>query len=592
MNVRFISDFNRAGTVLIQDNNGGWLKFSDPVKILTAHCPEDVIPLLEELDRLTGSGFSAAGFMCYEAARGIDRVYRVHDLEHMPCAWFGFYEEYERLGFLPATEETFSANGWKASVTEEEFHRAAEKIRRHISSGDTYQVNYTIRLRTSFSGDPYAFFRSLADSQQAGNCAFLSIGDHILCSVSPELFFDLAGRHITCRPMKGTVARGLTAGQDRENAEWLRTSSKNRAENVMIVDMVRNDLGRTAVPGSIRPVSLFDIERYPTVYQMTSTVKAEVDSGLTGIMKSLFPSASITGAPKVRTMEIIHELEPEPRGIYTGTIGYVADGRARFNVSIRTVCLDTRTGRAEYGVGGGIVWDSDASSEYAECLTKADVLKKKRPRFRLLETILWERGKGFFLLERHLQRIAGSAEYFGFNLPVENIERSLEEAAETFSGRTFTARLLVDLGGAFEIERKKAPPVRRRKLNAGICPVPVDPGDPFLYHKTTNRGVYERAAQTMPDCDDVILQNDRGELTETTIANLVVELGGELVTPPATCGLLAGTFRGMLLDSGRITEKILRKEDLRRATGVYLVNSVRKWVSVGTVTDPADAAIQ
>ena len=379
--------------------------------------------------------------------------------------------------------------------------------------------------------------------------------------------------------MKGTIGRGRTNSEDRQLSEWLFNSEKNRAENVMIVDMMRNDLGKIARIGSVKVPRLFSLERYPTVWQMTSEVTASTEAPLCDIIKALFPAASVTGAPKPRTMQIISELESEPRRIYTGSIGFIAPNRhSQFNVAIRTVLIDKKLQIAEYGVGGGIVWDSDAAEEYDECLVKAQVLVKRPPEFSLLETMLWTPDDGYFLLEHHLQRLTDSAEYFGFVCDPLQVRSKLEELAKGFNGRQ-RVRLLVDRKGEITLQHSELAetstllPVRLR-----LAASPIDSKDTFLYHKTTNRSIYETARGQVLDCDDVVLFNQEGFVTETTIDNIVVQnADGTFVTPPVSSGLLAGTYRAYLLAQGKIAEEAVTIDQLKSATSIAVINSVRGW---------------
>jgi len=350
----------------------------------------------------------------------------------------------------------------------------------------------------------------------------------------------------------------------------------------MIVDMVRNDMGRIAVVGSVDVTRLYDVERYPTVWQMTSTVQARTHASLPELMRALFPCASITGAPKPRTMQIIAELETTPRGVYTGAIGFMAPGpRAQFNVAIRTVVLDRATGQAEYGVGGGILWDSESAAEYEECRIKAQVLTRRSPDFALLETLLWTPEDGYFLLSRHLSRLRDSAEYFGIPLDLDRVRKLLDREASRFAGRPHRMRLLVAGDGLPVCECMPWPapgdaahdrngPVRLR-----FAREPIDAADPFMFHKTTSRAVYEAARAGVTDADDVLLWNVRGEVTETSIANIVVAVDNTLVTPPVSCGLLAGTFRAWLLERHEVEERVIMRSDLTPETRMYVVNSVR-----------------
>jgi para-aminobenzoate synthetase/4-amino-4-deoxychorismate lyase len=376
--------------------------------------------------------------------------------------------------------------------------------------------------------------------------------------------------------MKGTVERGRTLVEDRSKAEWLYHSEKNRAENVMIVDMIRNDMGRVSTIGSVEVPTLFDVERYPTLWQMTSTVTSHTEASLAQIMAALFPCASITGAPKVSTMGIIAELETSPRGVYTGCIGYLApDRQAQFNVAIRTVVVDRDAGFAEFGVGGGVVWDSGTDSEYAESLTKAKILFERRPAFQLLESLLWSPDEGFYLLEQHLERLAASATYFGFEIDVDALSARLGEAISSYPQEPQKVRLLLERNGHICLEA--APLGEVRSLTVAVAEAPVSSENVFLYHKTTNRTAYEVAKASRPGNDEVLLWNEREELTEATTANIVVKLAGELLTPPVSCGLLAGVFRGRLLAEGNVQEQVISLSDLERCQEIYLINSVRKW---------------
>jgi para-aminobenzoate synthetase/4-amino-4-deoxychorismate lyase len=381
--------------------------------------------------------------------------------------------------------------------------------------------------------------------------------------------------------MKGTARRGRTLNEDLAQAEALRHSEKDRAENIMIVDMIRNDIGRIAQPGSIRTESFFDIEKYPTAWQMTSTVSGRTDAPLSAILKALFPCASITGAPKAKTMELIRELEDRPRKIYTGSVGFLApQGDACFNVAIRTALIDRQTGTLEYGLGGGIVWDSDADAEYEETLTKARVLTQPRPHFQLLESMLWEPASGIFLRDGHFRRLGHSAAYFDVPLDAAVIGEALDRALNNLEPASHKIRLLLSRDGGFEIQCAPLESQPTERVAVALAKTPVDSQDVFLFHKTTHRSVYERAMADFPECADVILWNERGEVTESCRANVVIRKDGTLITPPVGCGLLAGVFREYLLDNGEVEEGLVLVEDLWTADDVYLVNSVRKWQRV------------
>lgn len=556
-----------------------WLHFRQPVTVLTTSQEAEVMPLLEAVaGRVEQDGLHGAGFLAYEAAPGFDSALDVKaDDGSFPLLWFGLYPPPAAVT-LPAELPPRPDLQWEPSITPAAYRAAFAEVKAQIAAGNTYQVNYSYRLHAPFSDDPWALFRRLIRAQTPAYGAYVDTGDFVLCSASPELFFRLDGTSLSSRPMKGTAPRALTWAEDERQACRLQESEKNRAENVMIVDMIRNDLGRVATVGSVHVPELFTVERYPTVWQMTSTVTAESTAGLPAIFQALFPCASITGAPKRSTMQIIAGLEDSPRQIYTGTIGYMAPGRrAQFNVAIRTVLVDRAAGRATYGVGGGIVWDSTGSGELAETATKAQVLRAERPPFSLLETMLWTAEDGFFLLDYHLERLAQSAAYFGFPLDRARVEARLAGAVGRALAGRLRVRLLLHEDGDVTVERYPLTARGDEPSPRPIClaPEPVDRENVFLYHKTTQRAVYEQALAACPQADDVLLWNEAGEVTEACRANVVVELAGERLTPPVSSGLLAGTYRRHLLETGQVREAVVRVADLERATGLWLVNSVR-----------------
>jgi para-aminobenzoate synthetase/4-amino-4-deoxychorismate lyase len=571
-------------TVIVRDGRTlEWLHFADPVEIVEAHRVGDVVPALRAIEtRVAADGLHAAGFLSYEAAPAFDRALAVRTGDDFPLLWFGLYRATRRLarptrGSADASTRGVGAVTWTPTVSREAYDQAVDRVAAHLADGDTYQVNYSFRLRAAWRDDPWGLFERLVDAQDPTYGAWLDTGRFAIASASPELFFAREGRQVTCQPMKGTARRGRFPAEDRAMGEALRTSEKNRAENVMIVDMIRNDLGRVAEIGSVEATRLFAVDRYRTLWQMTSTVTAGTEASVTEIMTALFPCASITGAPKVRTCEIIAALETTPRRIYTGSIGLIEpNGRAQFNVAIRTALIDHRSGAAEYGVGGGIVWDSRPADEYAECLLKARVLTARRDDFSLLETMRWTPGDGYALLDGHLARLRDSADYFDVTADIGAVRDRLVELAATFDATPRVVRLLLAPDGAVTLTDSpvvESPTPVRLSLARG----PVDSNDVFLFHKTTRRGVYESARAARPDADDVLLWNERGEITETTIANVVVEMDGLWWTPPITCGLLAGTYRAALLDEGRIRERVIPVARLRQATKVAVINSVRGW---------------
>ena len=585
----------RVDSIVLRDSSaGGWLCFDHPVDVLSTRRPSQVLATLEEIERrVEHERLFAAGFLTYEAAQGFDPSFRTHRAGTLPLICFGLFREARPLEALPGTAPR-PVSAWRMTESRHDYFRKIQLIQDRIREGRTYQINYTTRQVASGITDPFSLFAGM--SAEAPYAAYVNgDGFAILCA-SPELFFRLDQGLVRCQPMKGTARRGMTLAQDEELGTWLHDSKKNRAENVMITDMVRNDLGRIAKRGSVRVTELFAVSRYPTVWQMTSTVEARTDAPASAVLRALFPSASVTGAPKVSSMRLINSLERFPREVYTGTIGYLAPGRrARFNVAIRTAVVDKRTGSAFYGVGSGIVADSEPGDEYTECLTKSKVLKSPviSPDFALLETMLWTRDRGVFLLEYHLNRLAGSAQYFGFGFDRGAAAQALDSLARTFGGHRYRIRLLQYLHGPPTLEHEVIEdPSSTAYPVIALASEPIDPDNPFLYHKTTRRGVYERAFRSVAGCDDVLLWNIDGFVTETSIANVVAMIDGQRVTPPVTCGLLGGTYRQWLLDRGEIRERAIHIDDLSRADELTLINSVRGEIParLRTLKMPAAAA--
>lgn len=573
---------------LYEAEQGVWLRFVRPLKILMARRNADVMPQLRALDQALSRGCYVAGFIAYEAGPAFDPGVKARRDSEFPRMVFGVFRAPEVWRELPGSEETEAdvsgPTTWRPDISESHYRACLHRIRTFIRWGHTYQVNFTLRLRTLAPSNGWAFFRRLVAAQEAPYAAWVDLGGWQILSASPELFFRLDGHRIVARPMKGTAPRGLWHEQDLQQAARLRRSEKNRAENVMIVDMVRNDLGRIAQPGSVRVVQLYTVERYPTVWQMTSTVEARTAAPLAEIFRALFPPASVTGAPKCRTTQIIAALESAPRRIYTGTVGFAGPSRqAQFNVAIRTVLIDPVRGKAEYGVGGGIVWDSETGSEYHECLLKARVLARARPEFDLLETFLWTPRSGYRFLGLHLRRLANSAIYFGFRFDPSETLRRLRRAAGRFRPHPYRVRCRVSRGGGVAVEATPWPKGPPPWGNVALGLRPVDPEDPFLYHKTTYRHVYEQALADRPGFSDVLLFNVRGEITESTMANVAIRVGRVLYTPPICCGLLPGTYRAWLLGCGRLRERPVLVDEIREHPHVYLFSSVRGWASVRVV---------
>ncbi len=572
--------------ILIRDDScQQWLSFNQPRQIFSITRLEDVLTTLKQIESLVHEQqLWAAGWISYEASPAFDRALVTHPAGEFPLLWFGLFEACESINLeaLIKSEhvDVFRQTVWSLNSNLPDYTRKINRIKNEIKDGNTYQVNYTIRQYADLDISAEDAFLGFAANAKYG--AFIDTGRFALCSASPELFFEISDGQISSRPMKGTAPRGRFLREDYQLRDELQVSEKNRAENLMIVDMIRNDIGRIADAGSVSVPKLFEIEKYPTVWQMTSTVTAKLDVPLADVFKALFPCASITGAPKANTMKIIHQLEPSSRNIYTGTIGFIRpDMSMQFNVAIRTALIDKLYNQAEYGVGGGIVWDSSAESEYEECLTKSKVLSGQGTfTHQLLETLLWTPQHGFFLFDYHLLRLQQSVEYFDFELDMDVIKKHLDDSVIT-KHQAQRVRLLVSRTGAAEIQLNDFDTASSsRNFRVKLASEPIDSNEIYLYHKTTQRSVYDYFLHRYSDFDDVLLFNQHGEITECCIANLVIDLNGKQYTPPVTCGLLNGTYRQYLLDKGVLTERVITRADLEKADACYLINSVRKMWSV------------
>ena len=568
--------------------------FEDLVDLVSTYRLEEVADALIRVEAAVAGGLHAAGFISYEAAAGLDEALVTGPpRQETPLIWFGLFRHRREIEALEGLSAPQSVSAWLPEWTNVEHEQRVAQVREWIAAGDTYQVNLTMRLRAAFDGHPEALYHALCLAQPTSLCAYVDTGTLALCSASPELHFSLQRGVLITRPMKGTRPRGRWVEEDDAMARELSASAKERAENTMIVDLLRNDLGRVSQPGSVHVDRLWNVERYRTVWQRTSSIRSRLRSGVTlpSLVTALFPCGSVTGAPKVRTMQIIDALEDSPRGVYTGSIGFLspapdeassADGLmgmdACFSVAIRTVEIDRPRQQVIAGVGGGITWDSSAAAEYDECLAKARFLS--RPvvgAFDLLETMRWEPGIGVWLAERHWHRMSASARYFGYPFDAEAITSAVAAAVVD---RQDPARLRLTLAADGTIQVVLADlSLQNEDWSAALSPIRVNSDDPFLYHKTTNRRAYDEAqAAVDAQIDEAVLLNEREEVTETIRGNLVAVVGGRRITPPRDVGLLPGTYRAELLEAGEIEEGVLTVDDLLAATALYCVNSVRRWV--------------
>ncbi len=571
--------------------DGPSFRLVDAVGVLEATRIDEVLPTIAAADAASARGLWVAGFVAYEAAPGLDPSLTVRSREpndpfaRLPLVWFAMFERREET-LLPSPRNTPEGSGdapWEPSVDRRRYDDAIAQIRERIAAGDTYQVNHTLRLRSTVVGDERGLYRDLCYAQRGAHAAYLNAGRYRVLSASPELFFRIDGERLTTRPMKGTAPRGRWPAEDEAIRAGLTSSVKDRAENAMIVDLLRNDLGRIARPGTVTWSKAFEPERFETVWQLTSTVSCELATGtdLAGVFRALFPSGSVTGAPKVRTMQLIADLEDSPRGVYCGAVGYVAPAAAgppsaSFNVAIRTVIVDSVSGVAEYGVGGGITYDSSAAKEFEETIAKARVLTARRPPFELFETMRRDPGEPVHQLPEHLTRLRDSAAYFGFAMDEEEVSRALDVAGAD-AERPVRIRLNLSRSGHISVtttvlDRGAPEPVR-----LALDDEPVDPSDVFLFHKTTLRRRYEEARARHLDVDDVVLMNIDGAITETCVANIAVHHLGRWWTPPISAGLLPGTDRAALLADGTLAERTITIEELRAADDLAILSSVRGW---------------
>ena len=552
--------------------------YRDPVGTVEARAVVEVKPALDRLRAARHRGLHAAGFMAYEAAAAFEPVLGALPVGDAPLLWFGLFEGYEEIapgdvpGLLPDPESAWAGTP-RPDVDRAGYADRFDQVRALIEAGDIYQANLSYRARVPIAGDPLAIYAKLRASAQAGYGAVVSTGIDWLLSLSPELFFALDGVTLTAKPMKGTARRGADPQEDRKLATELGADAKQRAENLMIVDLLRNDLSRVAAPASVAVPELFAVETYPTIHTMTSTVTATLapDQDAIDVLAALFPCGSITGAPKIRAIEALAEIEAEsaPRGPYTGAIGRLdADGGAMFNVAIRTLAIGGDDDHATLGAGGGIVADSTASEEWDEALAKMAFVTARARTVDLIETMAFDPIDGIKLLERHLERMKASAGLLGFTFDRHAARNELQAA--TFRLREpKRIRLVLAQSGAVAIEVAPLPPLPSGPVMVGIVPMPAARADFRLYHKTSDRAFYDQARGP---AFDVLFERD-GQLTEGSFTSLFVERDGMLLTPPLGLGLLPGVLRAELIDTGRAVEAALTRADL--ADGFLIGNALR-----------------
>lgn len=577
--------------------------FTNPLNVITCYKPTEIKDAFARLETYLNSNYYAAGFFSYEMGYGFENLYKARKSYNFPLIWLGIFKsaivfDHQTNKFLdnngpPFRRPTgrkikqqsskYQINNLRLNISQRSYINSVKEIRRLLRQGDTYEVNYTMKYKFDFGGSAYKLYQDLRNKQSVSYSAFIKARDFKILSFSPELFFRKKGRNIQTRPMKGTINRGRDLNEDILNKNELKKDAKNNAENLMIVDLFRNDLARISETNSVKTKDIFCVEKYETLFQLTSTINSVLkkDIGYYDLFRALFPSGSVTGAPKIRTMQIIKSLEKERRQVYTGAIGlFKPDAEAVFNVAIRTILLQGTKG--EMGIGSGIVYDSDPQQEYEECNLKANFLTNPQREFQLIETMLWS--KKFFLLKYHLRRLKESAEYFDFCYDENYLNKALLRIKKRFkSNFSYKVRLLLFKNGDVSITYRRQTEKNVSCQLVTISKQKTNSQDIFLYHKTTQRQLYDIEYQRYKKlgCYDVLFRNEKNEITEGAISNIFIKSKGKYYTPRLSCGLLNGVYRSYLLDKKRdIEEKVLTLKDIQNAERIYLVNSVRGMIKV------------
>jgi para-aminobenzoate synthetase/4-amino-4-deoxychorismate lyase len=561
------------------------LLFLNPLKVITCNRGEKLKDKINEVEREIKKGRYAAGFLSYEAGYFFESSLSTKNKYDFPLLWFGIYKKPLDVSLPLKTppKQEFFLREKPANIDYKRYKRDIEKIKEHLAKGDVYQINYTFKKQYDYAGDWKSLYKNLRQSQKVSYAAVIKSDKKLILSLSPELFFRKEGRLIETHPMKGTYERGRNQKEDKKNINLLKNSAKDRSENLMIVDLLRNDFGRISKMGSIDAKKLFKVEKYKTLLQMISVVKGKLDKqvSLYDIFKSTFPCGSVTGAPKIRAMQIIRALEKEPRGIYTGSIGYISpQKKSVFNVAIRTLVLETDKKKAQMGIGSGIVYDSDKKKEFKECLLKADFTKGLDKDFELIETILVKENKKIDLLSYHLKRLKNSLKYFEFCYNEGVIKDKLQKHLKKLNNsKKYKLRLLHKRDGSFKISSRPLSGAKQESLKVAICPKKVNSGNIFLYHKTTNRELYDKEYKKAlkQGLAEVFFFNEKDQLTEGAISNIIIKKDNCYYTPPLNCGLLNGVYREYLFNKKDfpLKEKILYIKDLKTADNIFVCNSLR-----------------
>jgi para-aminobenzoate synthetase/4-amino-4-deoxychorismate lyase len=577
------------------------MEFSNPEREVAAYRLDEVVGVLEQAERAARDGFWSVGFITYDAVPAFNRSFAVrgrdqHErLANLPLVWFGLFRE--RVDVPPFIGEArmdaspYTVSPWIATMDEDQYGKNVRHIRRLIAADELTQVNYALTLDAAISGDLYEFYRDLVLSQRGGNGAYIDLGRYRILSASPERFFSVDGPAVTVRPTKGTIPRGRWSKEDEDNAARLSRSKKDLEEHERIVDRMLEELVAISDGEPIHITELMGIERLETVWQLASEMTAGLDPevSIVDVFRALFPSAAVTGDPKPRAMEAIATLESRARGLYSGAIGFMApsDDRrpdASFSVAIRTLTVDAEEGVGEYGVGAGITSESIPEGDYEEAQAKTRVLVQRRPEISLYETVRWEDEHGFWWLDRHLERLADSAAYFGFHCDEASARDALERGVEGV-GDAHRVRLELDRLGTMSVvvDPETLDPARwwphpgRDYMACSINTKPISSSSIYRFHKTTARRPYRDRREMHEGADEVLLVNERGELTEATRRNVALSFGGVWITPPLASGCLPGVLRQVLIDEGELTEEVVMVDDVRSADGLALLSSVYGW---------------
>ena len=569
--------------------------FFNPVKHIVIDSENEIETKFNQVEKCLKEGLNGFTLIPYETGYIFEERLHKYIIEKndKPFFEFFFYDNINSeicltsdLNFDSITEhseaKTYSITKYKLNTSKESYCRSIDKIKKYIEAGDTYQVNYTVKGNFNFEGDLIALIYNLIYNQSAGYTAIINLGDRLVLTISPELFFTIEGKDIIVKPMKGTIRRGYSLFNDNEKKVFLQNDEKNKAENVMIVDLLRNDLGRICEYDTVKTTSLFDIEKYETLFQMTSTIRGKLNTNnFYEIIKNIYPSGSITGAPKIRTMEIIKELETGSRGYYTGTIGLFVDAKKIFNIPIRTITIGNNN-KGEIGIGSGVVWDSIAEEEYEETLLKADFLRKPPEIFELFETMLYESGE-IFLYNFHKKRINEAAQYFLFYFDAEKYDEAVNNVLQNFeSNKSYRIKIILNKWGQLRVEYSLFS-TSNKDIKLYVSPFRIDEKDKYFYFKTTKRKLYddELNSAKAEGFDEVIFLNNQNEITEGSITNIFLRIGSEWFTPPIESGLLNGCYRDYLLKArSDHHSKKLFLPDLIKCDEIKCVNSLRKERSV------------